>query len=249
MATPASCPDAELEFVGVGVTSPLLHCGSEDDAMKARWSEAWLLAAVDWSGGGDLAKIIGAADAINHPIPTDEEMEHAIRFLDGAGLVRFSDDSLHLTEEGRRPCKRTQSKDIFATLDRLHALLKNLPEVDRAADAKSVLDRSTYLSAMQRMGNTCLKSCLSITTRERLSAGPRLGMTRPIACRPICRAGGSRRTPPRPGAPDFERARPDRRVLGYPESRAFGELLIDCEEDRTLRALQERTMLDGSEDS
>lgn len=30
---------------------------------------------------------------------------------------------------------------------------------------------------------------------------------------------------------------PDRRVLGYPESRAFAELLIDCEEDRTRRAV------------
>jgi len=30
--------------------------------------------------------------------------------------------------------------------------------------------------------------------------------------------------------------RPDRRVLRLPESRAFAELLIDCEEDRTLRA-------------
>ena len=38
--------------------------------------------------------------------------------------------------------------------------------------------------------------------------------------------------------PDFERAdRPDRRVLGNPESRAFAELLIECEEDRTLRAV------------
>jgi len=44
-----------------------------------------------------------------------------------------------------------------------------------------------------------------------------------------------RRTAPRPDAPDFER--PDRRVLGPPESRTFAELLIDCEEDRTLRAV------------
>jgi hypothetical protein len=118
--------------------------------MKARWSDAWLLAAVDWSGGGDLAKIIGAADAINHAIPTDEEIDHAIQFLGAAGLVRYSDASLQLTDEGRRICRRTESKDIFATLDRLHALLKNLPEVDQAADAKSVLDRSTYLSALER---------------------------------------------------------------------------------------------------
>jgi hypothetical protein len=37
--------------------------------------------------------------------------------------------------------------------------------------------------------------------------------------------------------PDFDRADSDRRVLGYPKSRVFAELLIDCEEDRTLRAV------------
>jgi hypothetical protein len=36
--------------------------------------------------------------------------------------------------------------------------------------------------------------------------------------------------------PDFERADPIGEFWGYPESRAFAELLIDCEEDRTLRA-------------
>jgi hypothetical protein len=37
--------------------------------------------------------------------------------------------------------------------------------------------------------------------------------------------------------PDFERADPLGEFWGYPESRAFAELLIDCEEDRTLRAV------------
>jgi hypothetical protein len=37
--------------------------------------------------------------------------------------------------------------------------------------------------------------------------------------------------------PDLERADRIGEVLGYPESRAFAELLIDCEEDRTLRAV------------
>jgi hypothetical protein len=35
--------------------------------------------------------------------------------------------------------------------------------------------------------------------------------------------------------PDFERADRTGEFWGYPESRAFAELLIDCEEDRTLR--------------
>jgi hypothetical protein len=37
--------------------------------------------------------------------------------------------------------------------------------------------------------------------------------------------------------PDFKRADRIGEFWGYPESRAFAELLIDCEEDRTLRAV------------
>jgi hypothetical protein len=50
-------------------------------------------------------------------------------------------------------------------------------------------------------------------------------------------AGGPRRTPPRPRLSDFERAERIGEFWGYPQSRAFAELLIDCEEDRTLRAV------------
>jgi len=37
--------------------------------------------------------------------------------------------------------------------------------------------------------------------------------------------------------PDFERADRIGEFWGYPESRTFAELLIDCEEDRRLRAV------------
>jgi hypothetical protein len=37
--------------------------------------------------------------------------------------------------------------------------------------------------------------------------------------------------------PDFERAERIGEFWGYPESHNFAELLIDCEEDRTLRAV------------
>jgi hypothetical protein len=37
--------------------------------------------------------------------------------------------------------------------------------------------------------------------------------------------------------PDFERADRIGEFWGYPESRAFADLLIDCKEDRTLRAV------------
>ena len=37
--------------------------------------------------------------------------------------------------------------------------------------------------------------------------------------------------------PDFERADRIGEFWSYPKSRAFAELLIDCEEDRALRAV------------
>jgi hypothetical protein len=40
----------------------------------------------------------------------------------------------------------------------------------------------------------------------------------------------------RPDAPDFERADRIGEFWGHPETRTFGELLIDLEEDRAARA-------------
>jgi hypothetical protein len=37
--------------------------------------------------------------------------------------------------------------------------------------------------------------------------------------------------------PDFDRAERIGEFWGYPENRTFAELLIDCEEDRVLRAV------------
>jgi hypothetical protein len=37
--------------------------------------------------------------------------------------------------------------------------------------------------------------------------------------------------------PDFDRADRIGEFWGYPKTRTFAELLIDCEEDRTLRAV------------
>jgi hypothetical protein len=51
------------------------------------------------------------------------------------------------------------------------------------------------------------------------------------------RAGSSRRAAPRPDVPDFDRADRIGEFWGYPQSRAFAELLIDCEEDRTRAVL------------
>jgi hypothetical protein len=51
------------------------------------------------------------------------------------------------------------------------------------------------------------------------------------------RSGSPRRAAPRPDAPRLRASRSDRRVLGLPREPRFAELLIDCEEDRVLRAV------------
>ena len=45
--------------------------------------------------------------------------------------------------------------------------------------------------------------------------------------------------------PDFERADRIGEFWGYPESRAFAELLIDSEDDRTLRAVLAGMLREG----
>jgi hypothetical protein len=48
--------------------------------------------------------------------------------------------------------------------------------------------------------------------------------------------------------PDFERADRIGEFWGYPESRAFAELLIDCEEDGALRAVLMGVLREGQRD-
>ena len=46
--------------------------------------------------------------------------------------------------------------------------------------------------------------------------------------------------------PDLDRANRIGEFWSYPQSRAFAELLIDCEEDRTLRAARRDVAGDGA---
>ena len=81
--------------------------------------------------------------------------------------------------------------------------------------------------------------------------------TREDRCDPTSSNAGCRsvwkRSAPLPGAellhvlmlPDFERADAIGSYWGNPKTRAFAELLIDCEEDRVLRAVLVGMLLGG----
>lgn len=66
------------------------------------WVDAWVLAAVvDQSRGADLSELIGHADALNHAIPTRDELASSLGALVAAGLVEVAADRYRTTSAGR----------------------------------------------------------------------------------------------------------------------------------------------------
>ena len=66
-------------------------------------SDAWTFLAIEGAARGKpspLAEILGCADAINHAIPTDDELEGGFTRLLQAGLIRMEGRELGLTAEG-----------------------------------------------------------------------------------------------------------------------------------------------------
>jgi len=69
--------------------------------MSFLWSDAWLLQAIALASGrgpADLAQIIAAADAVNHAIPTADELHGGFVRLTAGGFVAESDARFAITE-------------------------------------------------------------------------------------------------------------------------------------------------------
>lgn len=68
--------------------------------MKFLWSDAWLLQAIalaSRSGPAALADLLAAADAVNHALPTWEELHGALSRLGAGGFVEEVDERFRLT--------------------------------------------------------------------------------------------------------------------------------------------------------
>ncbi len=69
--------------------------------MPFLWSDAWLLQAIalaSSSGPATLAQIIGAADAVNHALPTSDELHGGFVRLTTDGFVAEKDTRFAITE-------------------------------------------------------------------------------------------------------------------------------------------------------
>ena len=66
------------------------------------WVDAWILAATpDSPDGGALSRVMATSDAINHAIPTRDELASSLGSLIAAGLVQESDGRFRTTPHGR----------------------------------------------------------------------------------------------------------------------------------------------------
>jgi hypothetical protein len=92
------------------------------------WSDAWVLAAIMVQGRDDveLTDVVAAADAINHAILTENEVESAVRRLGGAGLIETRDRRFRLTEAGRDMAARRRG-GMLSQVDDLLRRLRRLP--------------------------------------------------------------------------------------------------------------------------
>ena len=67
------------------------------------WSDAWLLLAAaltEEGGSGTLPGLLAAADAIQHAVPTFDEVDGAIGRLCAAGLLKREGNSFRMTPAG-----------------------------------------------------------------------------------------------------------------------------------------------------
>ena len=89
--------------------------------------DAWILLTIPFEGEGiDMEGIIGNADAINHAIPNDDEIEGALDRAMKAGLIEINNDKFRFKKEKK---------------DEIEAVIKKNRSIHKSWD-----DLETYLN-------------------------------------------------------------------------------------------------------
>lgn len=75
--------------------------------------DAWIFLAIARMDGAEWADFLAAADHINVAIPTNEEIEGAVRRLVSCAWVRVDGNRFHLTSEGRRAFTKVGGSEAY----------------------------------------------------------------------------------------------------------------------------------------
>jgi len=89
---------------------------------RFKWSDAWLFLAIGYSnekGASSLARVIGAADAIQHSVLTWEEVDGGLFRLGKAGYVTVRVGKVGLTQQGRTILGGLQKRTVLDRQDEL----------------------------------------------------------------------------------------------------------------------------------
>ena len=116
---------------------------------------AWFAAAVATSKQpSTLQDVIGAGDAINHAIFTNEEIVHAVQLMVGSGLLEVKPDSFQLTAAGRQLLDRRTGGLIGQTASIQKLLRTVVPQTAPWTMESSRIATATerYLEGMGRSG-------------------------------------------------------------------------------------------------
>jgi hypothetical protein len=110
--------------------------------MKWAWSDAWLLTAAYFTEENpvSLRGLIGAGDAINHAIFTDNEIDHGLTRLSAAGLARLDGETIVLTQDGIRLCEEAVKSTpyMFESTKKVESALRRIDLSDKKFEPAEV---------------------------------------------------------------------------------------------------------------
>jgi hypothetical protein len=107
-------------------------------------------------GASSLARVIGAADAIQHSVLTWEEVDGGLFRLGMAGYVTVRDGRVSLTQQGRAILEGLREKTVHKRQDELSIAIgappwtARDPAGARDADQPQVIDQRAYQAAVSR---------------------------------------------------------------------------------------------------
>ena len=99
--------------------------------MKEEQTISWIFLATALASKtrpSDSKEISSVADGINHAVPTHQELELSLIWLNKNGLVTKLDNKYELTQKGKMKLENasTNTKTLFKILEILEFNLKNL---------------------------------------------------------------------------------------------------------------------------